>query len=121
MSTIVRYPTSIPSRRMRFVTAAVLAALALAAPISSASTGDPQSRPDGGIQLSTPTDPYSPEARADGGIPLPSSAQPVATSDSSSGDGVDWGYFAIGGFVLLTLAGTAVLTRRRHVKVTPAH
>ena len=141
MSQIVRYTTAL--RPLRNLAAVALAAFALAIPaVSSASELRPDARPDGGIQLTTPSDPYSAASRPDGGIPLttPSasysaasradggipltSSQSIPVAESSSSDGTDWGYFAAGGFVLLMLGGTAVLMRRRHVghvKATPAH
>jgi MYXO-CTERM domain-containing protein len=141
MSSIVRYPISTTPRTISRLAAVAFAVLAVAAPTASASytpdsradggiqlTGPdaqrtPDSRADGGIQLSTAPEAHSPAARADGGIQLPSSHAAVSESGSSN-DGVDWGYFAAGGFVLLMLAGAAFVTRRRriaHVRPTPAH
>ena len=122
MSQIVRYTTAL--RPLRNLAAVALAAFALAIPaVSSASELRPDARPDGGIQLTTPSESYSAASRPDGGIPLTSS-QSIPVEQSSSSDGTDWGYFAAGGFILLMLGGTAVLMRRRHVghvKATPAH
>ena len=122
MSQIVRYTTAL--RPLRNLASVALAAFALAIPaVSSASELRPDARPDGGIQLTTPSESYSAASRPDGGIPLTSS-QSIPVEQSSSSDGTDWGYFAAGGFILLMLGGTAVLMRRRHVghvKATPAH
>ena len=50
-------------------------------------------------------------------------AQLPASETSSSGDSVDWGYFAGGGLLLVALAGGAVVLvrRRRTMGATVAH